>query len=131
MIVKVANPNDPRIAAYGHVADARWLKTAGLFVAEGRLVVERLIACQRFRLHSILVTPAAFEALDKGAGIEAPIFIAERDVISRIAGFDFHRGCLALAARPGETPSPNWTQGPGFSPSRVSPIRQTSAACSG
>jgi tRNA G18 (ribose-2'-O)-methylase SpoU len=106
MIVKVANPNDPRIAAYSHVSDAGWLKTSGLFVAEGRLVVERLIACQRFRLHSVLVTPAAFEALDNGAGIQSPIFMADRDVISRIAGFDFHRGCLALAERPAETPSP-------------------------
>ena len=106
MIVKIANPGDPRIAAYSHVADARWLKTAGLLVAEGRLVVERLIASQRFRLHSILVTAAAFAALDNGAGIDAPIFVAERDVISRIAGFDFHRGCLALAERPAETPSP-------------------------
>lgn len=106
MIVKIANPNDPRIAAYSHVADAGWLKTAGLFVAEGRLVVERLIACRRFRLHSILVTPTALEALDNGAGIQSPIFVAEREVISRIAGFDFHRGCLALAERHAETPSP-------------------------
>ena len=106
MIVTVGNPNDPRIAAYGHVADARWLKAAGLFVAEGRLVVERLIACKRFRLHSILVTPATLETLDNGAGIESPIFVAQREVISRIAGFDFHRGCLGLAERPAETPSP-------------------------
>ena len=106
MIVHVGNPNDPRIAAYGRVADAKWLKTAGLFVAEGRLVVERLIACQRIRLHSILVTPTAFQALGDGAGIQSPIFVAEREVISRIAGFDFHRGCLALAERPPETHSP-------------------------
>lgn len=106
MIVQVANPNDPRIATYGRVADAKWLKSAGLFVAEGRFVVERLIACKRFRLHSILVTQTALRSLDNGAGVEAPIFVAEREVISRIAGFDFHRGCLALAERPAETPSP-------------------------
>ena len=106
MIIQVGNPNDPRIAAYGRVADARWLKTAGLFVAEGRLVVERLLASERFRLHSILVTPAALQALGGGAGLLAPVFVAEREVISRIAGFDFHRGCLALAERPAETPSP-------------------------
>ena len=105
MIVQIGNPNDPRIAAYGHVADARWLKSQGLFVAEGRLVVERLVGCKRFRLHSILATSAALDALGKGA-IQSPIFVAEREIISRIAGFDFHRGCLALAERPAETFSP-------------------------
>jgi len=106
MIVHVADPNDPRIAAYGHVADANWLKAAGLFVAEGRLVVERLIQCERFRLHSVLVTPTAHRALTEGAALQSPVFVAEREVISRIAGFDFHRGCLALAERPPETASP-------------------------
>lgn len=106
MIVHVGNPNDPRIAAYGRVADARWLKSAGLFVAEGRLVVERLIGCKRIRLHSILVTPTALQALGEGAGVQSPVFVAEREVISRIAGFDFHRGCVALAERPPETHSP-------------------------
>jgi len=106
LIVPVANPNDPRIAAYGHVADARWLASQGLFVAEGRLVVERLIASGRFRLHSLLVTPTSLKALEHGAAIHAPIFVAEREIISRIAGFDFHRGCLALAERRPETPSP-------------------------
>ncbi len=104
MIVQVGNPNDPRIADYSHVADPKWLKAAGLFVAEGRLVVERLIRCERFRLHSVLVTPTAHRALAEGAAIESPVFVAEREVISQIAGFDFHRGCLALAHRPSETP---------------------------
>jgi tRNA G18 (ribose-2'-O)-methylase SpoU len=111
MIVQVGNPNDPRIAPYGRVSDAKWLKTAGLFVAEGRLVVERLIASRRFRLHSVLVTQAALQSLESGAGLEAPIFVAEREVISRVAGFDFHRGCLALAERPPETPSPELDAG--------------------
>ena len=106
MIVHVGDPNDPRIAVYGRVADAKWLKAAGLFVAEGRLVVERLIRCERFRLHSVLVTPTAHLALTESVAIQSPVFVAEREVISQIAGFDFHRGCLALAERPPETPSP-------------------------
>jgi tRNA G18 (ribose-2'-O)-methylase SpoU len=106
VIVPIVNPNDPRIAAYGRVADPTWLKSQGLFVAEGRFVVERLIASRRFRIHSILVTSTALTALEDGAGVQAPIFIAEREIISRIAGFDFHRGCLALAERLPETPSP-------------------------
>ena len=33
------------------------LIAAGLFVAEGRLVVERLLRRARFAIHSVLVTP--------------------------------------------------------------------------
>ena len=106
MIVHVADSNDPQVAAYAHVGDAAWLKAAGLFVAEGRLLVERLIASGRYPLHSLLLTSAALQALGGAANVDAPIFLAEREVISRIAGFDFHRGCLALAERPGELQIP-------------------------
>ena len=50
---------DPRLAPYRDVGDPAWLRREGLFVAEGRLVVERLIDAKRFAIESILVTPAA------------------------------------------------------------------------
>lgn len=104
MIVHVG-PNDPRIAPYAQVTDAAALRASGLFMAEGRLVVERLIASSRFAVHSILTTASALRAMGDGAGIDAPIYVAEPDVISRIAGIQFHRGCLALARRPEESPT--------------------------
>jgi hypothetical protein len=46
--------------AYRAVGDHAALERAGLFVAEGRLVVERLLEDGRFRMHSVAVTaPAA------------------------------------------------------------------------
>ena len=101
MIRSVAGAADPALEAYRSVGDPRALERAGLFVAEGRLVVERLIEDGRFRLHSVLVTAPAAAAL-------APIFerrpnvdvgVCEPALLEAVTGFDFHRGCLALAWR--------------------------------
>jgi len=99
--------SDPRLAPYRAVADARALERDGLFVAEGRLVVERLLEDGRFEVHSVAVTASAAEAL---AGLleprrELPVYICEPATLRAITGFDFHRGCLALARRPPAHPA--------------------------
>ena len=58
MIERVSGLDDPRVAGYRHVGDARWLREHGLFVAEGRLVVRRLIEEPHISIGSILLTPA-------------------------------------------------------------------------
>ena len=90
--------DDPRVADYRHVADPDQM--GDLFVAEGRLVVARLLALPQWRMHSVLVTQAAFNSLGTAlVDARAPVYLAEQPVMNEIAGFDIHRGCLALAAR--------------------------------
>ena len=101
MIASIDSPGDPRLEPYRRVGDHEWLRTRGLFVAEGRLVVRRLIDARRFRIASVLVTPAARAAL--GPSLDRPAFdvwVADRSTLETITGFNFHRGCLALAERP-------------------------------
>jgi tRNA G18 (ribose-2'-O)-methylase SpoU len=93
-------PGDPRLDPYRHVGDPAWLRGRGLFVAEGRLVVERLLEDPRYVLHSIAVTPAAFAAMTHLEKVVAPVFVCDRDLLHGVTGFDFHRGCLALVQRP-------------------------------
>jgi tRNA G18 (ribose-2'-O)-methylase SpoU len=94
--------DDPRVADYARVGDAAWLREQGLFVAEGRLVVRRLLEDGRFEVASVLVTSAARAALadllDGRPG--CPVYVAAQDDLNALAGFNFHRGCLALAHRP-------------------------------
>ena len=84
------------------MADAVALERDGLFVAEGRLVVERLLEDGRFDVHSVAVTPAAAAALsatlDRRPDVD--VFVCEPAILEGVTGFDFHRGCLALAHRP-------------------------------
>jgi tRNA G18 (ribose-2'-O)-methylase SpoU len=100
VILQVSDASDPAVSPYRHVGDPDWLVANGLFVAEGRLVVDRLISAGRHRIESLLVTPAAFKALDQHLTVlDAPVMIALPALLNEITGFNFHRGCLALAAR--------------------------------
>jgi len=92
---------DPRLEPYRHVGDPPWLRAHGLFVAEGRLVVERLTATRRYAIDSVLVTPAAYAALASSlASADTDVLVCSPVLLEQITGFDFHRGCLALARRP-------------------------------
>ncbi len=100
--------DDPRLDDYRHVADHAALRVRGLFVAEGRLVVERLVAHGRHPLRSVLLSPAASAAMTHvfpEAGPDAtaaPVFVVPQAEMNAVVGFNIHRGCLALAERPAE-----------------------------
>jgi tRNA G18 (ribose-2'-O)-methylase SpoU len=101
-IIRVDDRDDERLAVYRNVPDAHLLAQGGLFVAEGRLVVRRLIEARRFRVRSVMVTDAAFIPL---RGLldthqELPVYIVPQAVMNGITGFNMHRGCLAIGERP-------------------------------
>ncbi|MGE0703098.1 MAG: TrmH family RNA methyltransferase [Vicinamibacterales bacterium] len=94
---------DPRVADYRDVADAHLVREKGLFVAEGRLVVHRLLEDGRCRVRSLLLNEAAFVALQPvlaNLDDNVPIYVSSPQALSTLVGFDVHRGCLALAERP-------------------------------
>ncbi len=101
MLFPVSSAADPRVADYRAIPDPELVRARGLFVAEGRLVVARLLAQDRFPVRSVLVNAAALEGLREA--VEArpglPVFVAEADTLSAIGGFNFHRGCLAIGER--------------------------------
>ena len=101
-VTEITSPDDPRIAAYRQIADPSRLVRQGLFVAEGRLVVQRVLALPAYRVQSVLVTRAAYAALFNPNGPEsaAPIYVVQQAAMDQIVGFNIHRGCLALAERP-------------------------------
>ncbi len=95
--------DDPRLADYRLVADPDGLAGRGLFVAEGRLVVERLIAQPQYRPHSVLLSPAAAEAMAavlREAPPDPAVYVVPQADMSALVGFNIHRGCVALASRP-------------------------------
>lgn len=113
---RIATVDDPRVRDFRVMSDPALMRERGLFVAEGRLAVERLLA-SRFRTSALLLTdcllPRLAAALASRAGNgDAPgVFLADSAQLRQITGFRFHRGCLALGARPerrtaGEAPRP-------------------------
>ena len=102
----VESATDPRLALYRGVRDPELLRAHGVFIAEGRLVVRRLLE-SRFRTRSVLVTPTAraelsdlLERLDDAT----LVYEADIDLFRQLAGFHVHRGCLAIGERPAPTP---------------------------
>ena len=94
----VENLADPRLADYRNVRDADLRRHRGVFMAEGRFVVERLLADSRFDADSLFLTPRAWEAIRPALAKRsqtAPIYLAKQEVFNEIVGFDMHRGCLA------------------------------------
>ena len=100
-VVPIVAPDDPRIADYRALRDGELLRGRSLFVAEGRLVVERVLRDNRYRVLSLLLNPASHEALDR-AGLLTPDLIAyvcAPTAFRDITGVDVHRGCLGLVQR--------------------------------
>src|SRR5258706_7139995 len=101
-VVIIDGADDPRVAEYRDIGDHDRLVAQGLFVGEGRLVVERLID-DRFRLRSLLLNRAAFTALEPRLQTlprETTTFICATEDFEALTGYPIHRGCLALAERP-------------------------------
>jgi len=99
-VIPLASLDDPRLADYRLLADPTALARRGLFVAEGRLVVRRLLTLPRFHVRSVLVTAPAAAALAGVLDATIPAFIVDQSLMNAVTGFNMHRGCLAIAERP-------------------------------
>lgn len=102
-VERLSDADDPRVAEYRGIQDAELIRARGLFVAEGRPVVRRVIEDGRFRVRSVLVNAAASRDLAPVLAALAPsvpVFSGAPATLTEIAGYDVHRGCLALVERP-------------------------------
>ncbi len=115
-LIEVSDPCDPRLVAYRDQKDA-WLRAAhnpdagpgatptgmggGLFMAEGELVVRELVASS-YATESVLISRTRLESMrDALARLPegTPVYVAPRELMGSVAGFDIHRGVLACARR--------------------------------
>lgn len=104
-VLSIDDAGDPRLADYRGIPDPELARSRGVFVAEGRLVVQRLLS-SRFATRSVMVTPPSFEALAPELGVRPclPVFVVPQPVMNAVAGFNIHRGCLAIGERPAPIP---------------------------
>lgn len=106
--LRVDDPADPRLADYLRLTDVtlrrRIEPAGGLFVAEGRTVLQR--ALQRgCRLRSVLLDPRHWPELGdllSGPEVdpEVPVYLVGQPVLRVLTGIELHRGVLASFARP-------------------------------
>jgi len=101
-IIRIEDPEDPRIADYRTVRERDLVGRQGLFMAEGAVVLAVLAASSRHRAVSLLVDERRLTGLAEPLGRlgpDVPVHVASRAVIDAVAGFPFHRGILAIGRR--------------------------------
>jgi len=96
--IAVTSPRDPRIAVYTNLPLRKRHPASDTFIAEGRLLVKRLIA-SRFELESVLLDPSRCEDIAAAVPDDVPVYTAPRVMLEKIAGFRFHAGVIACGRR--------------------------------
>ncbi|RWN96050.1 RNA methyltransferase [Mesorhizobium sp.] len=100
--IRIDDPQDPRVAAYLDIRERDLAGRQGRFVAEGKVVLEMLLAAKRFAAESVLVLENRLAGLDatlRKAPADLPVYVAASEVMDRIAGFHMHRGILAIGRK--------------------------------
>lgn len=104
----IEDPEDPRVAAYRDIRERDLTGRHGLFIAEGEVVVRGLASgASRCRPLSLLLAENRVAALDdviQALPADAPVYVTRQAVLDRIAGFELHRGILALGEKPAPPP---------------------------
>jgi len=98
----ISDPDDPRLDPYREIRERDLVGRRGLFIAEGRVVLEKLALAGRHPLRSVLVAEARLPSLApmlETLASDTPVFAAAQAVMDKVAGFPVHRGILALGER--------------------------------
>jgi tRNA G18 (ribose-2'-O)-methylase SpoU len=102
-IVPIEGPDDPRLEPYRAVRERDLVGREGLFIAEGRVVLEKAVAACPERLESVLVAEHRADSLaDLIAALPetTPVYAAGQAAMDQVVGFPIHRGILAVGRRP-------------------------------
>ncbi|OLR90287.1 rRNA methyltransferase [Actinokineospora bangkokensis] len=102
-VIEVDDPADPRLDDFRDLstADRRPDRPGGrgLVVAEGVVVVRRLLA-SAYPVRALLGVRRRVEALaDDLTGVDAPAYVTTAEVMAEVVGFHLNRGVLATADR--------------------------------
>ena len=103
--VPISDPADPRLDEFRDLSDADRRPDRpggrGLVIAEGVVVVRRLVASP-YPLRALLGVSRRYDELaDDLAGTAAPFYVATAEVMADVVGFHLNRGVLATADRVG------------------------------
>jgi tRNA G18 (ribose-2'-O)-methylase SpoU len=102
-VIRIDDAGDPRLEAYRAVRERDLAGREGLFVAEGRVVLEKAVAATPGAIASVLVAEHRLDSLaDVLSGLPAatPVYAAGQAAMDEVVGFPIHRGILAVGRRP-------------------------------
>jgi tRNA G18 (ribose-2'-O)-methylase SpoU len=102
--LEITDVEDHRLDLYRHLTDAdarRSLEAEhGVFVVEGVTAIERLLRSDHTVRSLLLLSSQARRLAPALAEHDVPVYVGSRELLAATAGFDVHRGALAIAERP-------------------------------
>lgn len=104
--IAVDDPDDARIADFVGLRDHDLRRRresaggdlAGIFIAEGDIVVERALRAG-YQVRSVLIDATRTKPLPDALPSDTPVFAAGPDVVRKITGMGVHRGMMAALDR--------------------------------
>lgn len=94
----IDNLDDPRLTPFRDLRNRNWVESSGLFIAEGPLLVERLLA-SNYAVNSILLDNKFFDHYAPMIPDTVDVLVVEHELVEQIVGFNFHRGVLGCGQR--------------------------------
>ena len=97
-VIPVSSIDDSRLRPYRDVTSSNSSREMGLFVVEGKTLVEELMA-SNFPTHSVLVEQQYLARIKPCVDEETPLYVLDDGIVEELIGFNFHRGMLACGRR--------------------------------
>ncbi|TVP97940.1 MAG: RNA methyltransferase [Planctomycetaceae bacterium] len=97
-VISVTDLDDPRLDPYRDLRREDVRRRGPLFIAEGRLVVQRLLA-SHYETVSVLAEAKRLPWVAERASAATPVLVISSDGMREVSGFNFHRGLLACGRR--------------------------------
>ncbi|MFG0257998.1 MAG: TrmH family RNA methyltransferase [Phycisphaerales bacterium JB043] len=100
-VYQITATSDARLEPYQNVRDADLRGSRRLFMCEGRLVVESLLASPNFETHSLLVSEKQIDSMEDVLANHPglTVLVVDQETMNDIVGFDIHRGVLGAGVR--------------------------------
>ncbi len=97
-VIEIDNFEDPRLDDYRDIRDRDLRRGGELFVGEQALVVRRMLRRPGVT-RSVLITANWLDPIAPLAAPEVPVYVTPPPIMKKVAGFDIHRGVLAMGYR--------------------------------
>ncbi len=96
--IPIENLDDHRIDVYRSLKNTNLTRYSGLFIAEGRRVIERLFA-SGYAVESVLVSDRKLEQIAPLVPADVPVYMLPIALARQLVGYNFHSGVVACARR--------------------------------
>ena len=88
----------PLLEPYRELRSRNWTEQSGIFVAEGPLLVEAMLASD-YRIQSVLIDQKFYDRYVNLIDSTVELIVVRHELVATLVGFNFHRGVLACGYR--------------------------------